>query len=119
MPRGAKPGQANRKGRPNKSTQEVKDRIDLIAAKHKQNGMNGLDAMWLAQLELACGTVKVESLRDGEVKVYQEPPSPAAAKIIIEQRWGKPKESLELSSADEFEGFPVIAIPMLPKKKDG
>lgn len=81
---GKKTGGGSRKGSPNKSTLEIKTIIDAVV---------DFKVVVSKLYELSKG-IKVEG-NDG---VYQKEPDPTAAKILMEYRFGKPHQALDVTS---------------------
>lgn len=86
MARGIKTG-GRQKGSKNKSSDEIKDLLDSNVDFSEIIGK---------LVELANG-VQVQIFTDKGVKVYQDRPDSAAAKILLEYRFGKPQQKIEHS----------------------
>lgn len=86
--KGAKKGESRRKGIPNKSTQEIKDilskEVDFAVVARKM-------------FELVEGVTVKESDGKGGVNVYEKEPNVAAAKLLLEYGFGKPKEQIDVN----------------------
>ena len=74
----------SRKGKPNKSTAEVKHLIDLAAKEH-----GGMQFVFEKLFELVAGVTIQTVDKKGEEHVYDKPPDAFAAKILLEYRYGK------------------------------
>lgn len=95
MAKGQKTGGGSRKGIPNKRTAETKAHlaniVDDVAI--ERGGYESLvGALW----DLARGTVVVGTKDDS--RIYKKPPDALAAKIILEFRFGKAAQNVNLSS---------------------
>ncbi len=101
MAKGRKTGGGSRKGRPNKSTQAIKEIIDSCIDMHEIVSKLG---------ELARG-VRVAARKGGRVTIYTEKPDPNAIKILLEYRFGKPAQVINDSLPETDKPFPVILIP--------
>jgi hypothetical protein len=88
---GVKTGGGSRKGKPNKSKREVKDILERIV---------DFDVVAAKLYELAQG-VTVSEVKNGNVVVYEKPPDVAAAKVLMEYGFGKPAQSIDLTSKGE------------------
>ena len=86
-PKGHKRYGGKQKGSKNKSTYEVKAIINSILPAKERYGL-------LA--ELAKGILVKQIEKDGEVRVYEKPPSEAALKILCEYADGKPVQTIGL-----------------------
>ena len=84
-----KTGGGSRKGVPNKSTQEIKE---ILAEE--------VDFRIVAQrmYELVKGVTVKETGTDGSVNVYTKEPNVPAAKLLLEYGFGKPKESVDITT---------------------
>ncbi len=87
--RGAKKGEKRRAGIPNKSTQEIKEilaqEVDFRVVARKM-------------FELVKGVTVKETGSDGEAIVYEKEPNVPAAKLLMEYGFGKPKESVDITT---------------------
>jgi hypothetical protein len=89
-------------GVPNKSTQELRDLIDKISHQRTivaetegaTKTVSGLEQVVERLFELADG-VQVEKTMDGKETVFSVLPSEAAAKTVLELRFGKARQSIE------------------------
>lgn len=96
MAKGGKRDNAGRKpGSVNKSNQEIKDLIDAVA--FKRHGKKGLKPLIMALFESAEGVTVEESDGKGGVNVHTKEPNVMAGKVILEYRWGKPKEQIDVN----------------------
>lgn len=94
MAKGKKTGGGSRKGKRNKSTQELKEilerEVDFAVVIRKL-------------LELVEGVEVQEDSKDGKggTFIYTKEPSVPAAKLLLEYGFGKPKEYLDVTSDGE------------------
>jgi len=93
MAKGIKTGGGNRKGKPNKSTLDIKNLIDSAGKKH-----GGIKTIVHKLYEMAMGVEVKDVANDGTTTVYSEPPNVNAAKILMEYRFGKPQQTVDLKS---------------------
>lgn len=87
--KGAKKGESRRKGIPNKSTQEIKEilskEVDFAVVARKM-------------FELVKGVmVEKKNEKDGTVYYEDKEPNVAAAKLLLEYGYGKPKEQIDVN----------------------
>jgi hypothetical protein len=113
-----RPG-GRRKGRPNRSTIYIRDLIDETSDLLTTEGRDGLQHIIEALFHRAIGIPAVGRRRRGQGVVYKVLPDIQAARLILEHRFGKPKESIEITDPDEkFHGLPqLILVP--PNNWDG
>lgn len=106
-------GSKNKKG-----TFAIRDAIDRASARIRVDGVEGLDQVIESAMRAAIG-VRVQGMVNGEPVVYTEPPDMSAARVILEHRVGRPKESVEISTPEELapQSVPFLIIPALPAKK--
>jgi len=90
---GKKTGGGSRKGKPNKSRDEVRDLIDKVLGA-KEYG--GTDFIWRKLAELGAG-IEMAEVKDGETRVYSKEPNVIALKTLAEYRYGKPPQPMEHS----------------------
>ncbi len=76
------------KGKPNKSTLEIRQLIDSCV---------DFNEVFSKLYELTKG-VEVQKLTDDGNIVYTKPPDPFAAKILIEHRFGKAPQAIDITS---------------------
>ena len=88
---GTKTGGGSRKGSPNRSTLEIKSIIDECV---------DFKEVVLKLVELVQG-VEVQEKIGREIVIYTKPPDSTAAKILMEYRFGKPQQSIELKDLRE------------------
>lgn len=94
--------------------------IDEISMKRTdpQTKREGLTKVIEAMFELAEGARVERANPDGGVIVYREKPDVAAAKFLAENRFGKPKETVEMQTPDLAPNSqPFLIIPQLPVKE--
>lgn len=82
---GIKSGGGSRKGSPNKSTQNIKNIIDGIVNFNEVVGK---------LFELANGVLA----KNDQGVIYNKPPDTAAIKILMEYRFGKPRQELSIET---------------------
>jgi hypothetical protein len=92
MAKGIKTG-GRQKGKLNKSTIDVKAMIDAVGKKH-----GGLKVVIGKLYEMAIGIEVQDKTPLGITTVYSEPPNVNAAKILMEYRFGKPQQTVDLKS---------------------
>lgn len=99
----------SRKGKRNKSTQEIKDVIDLMSEATRENDLDGMAVGVKRMFELAHGVRAMNA----EGVVYQAKPDANAMRTLLEFRFGKPKETVRVEDPDEkFKSMPqVILVP--------
>jgi len=86
MAKGTKTG-GRRKGSTNKATDEIREILDSNV---------DFNEVVKKLLELTNG-VQLQVMTDKGAKIYTEKPDAAAAKILMEYRWGKPQQKIEHS----------------------
>ncbi len=91
--KGTKKTGGRKKGVSNKATLEIKTIID--------NHVNFSEVV-LKLLELVNG-VNVQEQKGMEMIYYSKPPDPAAAKILLEYRFGKPSQSIDMNLSGDTE----------------
>lgn len=89
------------KGTPNKARLEIRDIIDN----------SGVDfSVVVSKLfELVKGVKAAITTGDGAI-VYEKPPDSAAAKILLEYRFGRPAQALDITSGGEAMLAPIINV---------
>lgn len=119
MARGGKrDGAGRKKGIPNKSTQDVKELIDKVDQAMKTGDRTAMEQTVRALFERSHGVTAQREGRDGEAIVYEVPPDPMSARILLEMRFGKAKETVDLHTPDlAVNSIPIVGMPQLPKKK--
>jgi hypothetical protein len=108
MGRGSKKGEhrgGRKKGILNKSTAEVKALIDQAG---KSRG--GMEMVLKRLFELADGITVVEKNGNGNERIYTKPPDGFAARTLLEHRFGRPAQSIEMSTP-EGQPFPFCIVP--------
>ena len=93
-----------RKGRPNKSTQDIKrllqKRVDFGIVVDKL-------------MELVNGVKTAKTDRSGNETVYSQPPDAFAAKILLEYGFGRPQQDIT------SDGKAISAVQVLIKEANG
>lgn len=99
---GYRPNAGRKSGVPNKSTAEMRALIDAVSKKRatKEEG-EGLEQVVMRLFELADGVTVQRADKDGEEKVFLLPPSEPAARTILELRFGKARQSVEVDDVSE------------------
>lgn len=104
------------------STSAIRQRIFAAAARLKKGDVDGIDQVIESTFERALGVLVEKETEEGP-KVYAIPPDVNAAKVILEQGFGKPRESVEVTDPNEkFKGLPQVILvppPSWGKKKKG
>jgi hypothetical protein len=100
----------SRKGIPNKSTSDVRAVIDRVAKKH-----GGMDFVFKQLFELVKGVSVNVTDKKGEEHVYDKPPDPLAAKILLEYRYGKAPQPLV---GNRENGEAISALEILVVRRD-
>lgn len=102
-----------RKGRPNRSTIYIRELIDEASDLLTAEGRDALQQIIEAHMRKAIGIRAVQHEHDGQEVVYDVPPDVQSAKLILEHRFGKPKQAVEIIDPDEkFNGLPqLILVP--------
>lgn len=95
MARGKKTGGGSRKGKPNKSTREVRELIDRVGKRY-----GGMRAVFEAQFSLAVGIRIERENKKGEKEIYEKEPSTSAAEFLAEYRYGKPLRQMEIEALE-------------------
>ena len=110
---GHREGAGRKKGIPNKSTVEVKDMIDRVGEAVASGDHIGMAAVISKMYARAMGVLAEREGRNGEVVVYEIAPDVLAQKALLEFRFGKPKETVEVQDPDKkFHGLPqVVLVP--------
>ena len=98
----------SRKGKQNKSTREVKAIIDAVSEARAAGSPDRMTAAVTKLFDLADG-VMVE----GEESVFRTKPDVAAIRTLLEFRFGRPKETMEIQDdSQKLKGVPqVILVP--------
>lgn len=91
-------GTNSRKGKPNKSRQEVVELIEAIA--QEKYGEGGKKFAFSKLFELAEG-VKVQETIDEKEIVYTKEPNVKALQTLVEYRWGKAPQTLDVTTDGE------------------
>jgi hypothetical protein len=91
----AKPRGGSRKGRPNKSTNEVKSILDANV---------NFNVVAKKLYELVKG-VSVQTVKRGKTVIYVQPPDTAAAKVLFEFRFGKPHQQIGIQGELDHNHF--------------
>ena len=99
MAKRKKTGGGSRKGKPNKSTAELKDILD-----------KAVDWNVVAKklFELVKGVTVEEERKDGSTSIYTKPPNETAAKTLLEFRFGKAPQSMTLTGKDGEQLFELV-----------
>jgi hypothetical protein len=102
-----------RQGRPNRSTIYIRELIDEASDLLTVEGRDALQQIIEAQMRIAIGVRAVRHEHDGQEVVYEVLPDTQAAKLILEHRFGKPKQAVEIIDPNEkFKGLPqLILVP--------
>lgn len=87
-----KTGGGSRKGKPNKATQDIKDIL---------NNVVDFNIVVGKLYELTNGITVMEHDSKGNPNIYDKQPDSAAAKILLEYGFGKPKQTMDLK-VEEF-----------------
>lgn len=115
-----------KRDRPFSETGLIRFRIraaaDRRAIKKGRKSVDGLDQIIDAAMDAAIG-IRVErpdANAPGGIRVYEQPPDIAAARVLMEQMFGRAKESLEVTApaAQAPGSVPFLLVPMLPKGKE-
>ena len=96
--RGCEKGESRRKGKPNKSTQEIKDIIDANV---------DFNVVIQKMVELIKGVEVQGTNKNGTTYLMDLQPNTFAAKLLLEYRFGKPKETVNLGK-DTIDAIEVI-----------
>ena len=93
----------------------IRDAIDQASKRLMKDGVMGMDQVIENIMERAMGTQAL----DEKGRVYQTLPDPVSAKVLIENRVGRAKESVEITTPDTAApgSIPFLVIPALPKNK--
>jgi hypothetical protein len=97
---GKRQGSGRKKYVPNKPTREVRAIIDSVAANH-----GGMETVIEKLFELVEGVTVREFDKKGVAHIYDKPPDAYAGKILLETRFGKPAQAVQLSGHLSFEDF--------------
>lgn len=81
------------KGTPNKAKLEIREIID--------NSGIDFSVVVLKLFELVKGVTVAMKTPDGIPVIYEKAPDPSAAKILLEYRFGRPQQSVDLTSGGE------------------
>jgi len=103
----------SRKGIPNKSHAAVKDIIDTIGrawAKKKGYKNSGVEVAIERLMDLADG-VQLAEIKDGKSITYIKEPDAIAIKTLLEFRFGKPSQAVELSGKDGQALATTLVVP--------
>lgn len=115
---GARPGAGRKPGVPNKSTQDVKLLIEAMSDAMKTGNETAMQKTVRKLFERSHGVTAQREGNDGEAIVYEVPPDPMSARILLEMRFGKAKESVEVSAPElAINSIPIVGMMQLPKKK--
>jgi hypothetical protein len=106
---GKKTGGGSRKGKRNKSTEEIKELLDSRV---------DFEVVVEKLYELVQGVTVKKASPSGAPIIYTEKPDVSAAKILIEYRYGKPLQRTELTGKDGDELIKQPVINLLPKNGD-
>lgn len=108
------PGQGRKKGSRNVVTVEIKDMIDRVSRAREKDGEAGMARVIDAMFERAIGvTVREPDARaPGGERVYEVAPDVAAAKLLIEMRHGKAKESVEVTGEVDVTRY-FLTVPIV------
>lgn len=89
MKGGKREGAGRKTGVPNKSNLEIKQLLD-----------SEIDFVTVVKrlMELVEGVTIQETRANGDEVVYTRPPDSAAAKILLEYRFGKPNQQVDITS---------------------
>jgi len=104
---------ARPKGAKNKvGTGSVREQIRNVAHDLRLGGKDGVYRMIEGQMRKAIGTHAIKKVAGVDV-VYEELPDTAAARVLLEQLYGRPKETVEIQDpAAQFKGLPqIILVP--------
>lgn len=108
---------ARTKGATNKATRDVKGLLDEASASYGRGDRDGFAVAVRKLFDRAHG-VMAEREVQGERVVYEVPPDVLAIKTLLEFRFGKAKESVEVSTPEmAINSIPIVAMMQLPKKK--
>lgn len=108
-------------GSKNKSTREVKVLMDQISASFGRGDKDGMAKAIHCLYERAHGVLAERQVM-GQPIVYEVPPDTFAIKTLMEFRFGKAKETVEIQDPNEkFKHSPQVILvpPMSFIKKDG
>lgn len=87
---GKREGAGRKKGVPNKDRRAFMDLIHKV----------GKPEELIAKLkELTNGVTCIKYEKDGEEKIYEKPPDPYAITYLLDQAYGKAKQSVELETS--------------------
>jgi hypothetical protein len=104
-----------RKGSPNRSTIYIRDLIDETSDLLTVEGRDALQQIIEALFRLAIGVRAVRHEHEGQEVVYEVLPDTQAAKLILEHRFGKPKQAVEIIDPNEkFRGLPQLILVAPP-----
>ena len=114
MAEGIKTGGGSRKGKPNKSTAEVRAIMDQVADERAgtKNG-KGQKVVFEKLMDLIMG-VTVQEIKHGKQVVYTKPPDQFAIKTWLERRWNRPGIAITTMDGDDDqqEGEKRFYIPV-------
>lgn len=97
-------------GSKNRSTREVKALIDDVGAAMGKGDKEGMTLAVRRLYERAHGVLAAQIAGDGRI-VYEVPPDVPAIRALLEFRFGKPKESVEITDPeDKWKGMPQIVM---------
>ena len=91
-------GTNSRKGKPNKSRQEVIQLIEEIA--EEKYGEGGKKFAFSKLFELADGVTVLEKINEVDV-IYTKEPNVKALQTLVEYRWGKAPQTLDVTTDGE------------------
>jgi hypothetical protein len=92
--------------------------IDAASEARRTGNTSGLEKVIDAMFEKATGITVQEPDGHGGERVYTQPPDVAAAKLLTENRFGRPKETVEVQQPDLApSSVPFLVIPQLPAIK--
>ena len=97
-------------GAKNRSTREVKALIDDVGAAMGKGDKEGMTLAVRKLFERAHGVLAVAQVA-GQPVIYEVPPDVPAIRALLEFRFGKPKESIEVTDPEEkWKGMPQIVM---------
>ena len=108
---GARKGAGRKKGKTGKAVGEIRELIDQVS---KEQGVRGLKGVIQSLFERAQGSITRRD--DGTVVVV--PPSDPAARLLLEFKFGRPKETLDLSSQGHKIAAVGVVVPAFIKERN-